>query len=219
MHQAQKGFHPATHPQAGSLRISFAVFRPLNRIRRSQMRKLRNARLLGAAVIAICASTAPASASEFIFDFSTTTPLIGGSGSGSGSIFTDDITVDSRGFTAQTITGINGTFNGSTITGLATPFGANNLYYVTGPSFVDGSGLGFVTAAGTNVNLFFQDSVGSYRINTTSPFTSSFVQATSSEAIAAVPEPATWAMMLLGFGAIGFQIRRVRSLRRSAALG
>ena len=30
---------------------------------------------------------------------------------------------------------------------------------------------------------------------------------------AAVPEPATWAMMLLGFGAIGFQLRR----RRSAA--
>ena len=26
----------------------------------------------------------------------------------------------------------------------------------------------------------------------------------------AVPEPATWAMMLLGFGAIGFQMRRVR---------
>jgi PEP-CTERM motif len=27
----------------------------------------------------------------------------------------------------------------------------------------------------------------------------------------AVPEPATWAMMLLGFGAIGFQLRRKRS--------
>ena len=183
------------------------------------MRKLHNARLIGAGVIALCVSTAPALASEFMFDFSTTTPLIGGSGSGSGSIFTDDITIDSRGFTAQMITGISGNFNGSAITGLATPFGANNLYYVTGPSFVDGSGLGFVTAAGTNVNLFFQDSVGSYRINTTSPFTSSFVQATSSGAIAAVPEPATWAMMLLGFGAIGFKTRCVRSLRRSAALG
>ena len=29
--------------------------------------------------------------------------------------------------------------------------------------------------------------------------------------ITAVPEPATWAMMLLGFGAIGWQIRRRRS--------
>lgn len=29
--------------------------------------------------------------------------------------------------------------------------------------------------------------------------------------VAAVPEPATWAMMLLGFGAIGFSVRRRRS--------
>jgi hypothetical protein len=31
--------------------------------------------------------------------------------------------------------------------------------------------------------------------------------------VAAVPEPATWAMMLLGFGAIGFASRRRRSQR------
>jgi hypothetical protein len=30
-------------------------------------------------------------------------------------------------------------------------------------------------------------------------------------AVPAVPEPATWAMMLLGFGAIGFSMRRRRS--------
>jgi hypothetical protein len=30
---------------------------------------------------------------------------------------------------------------------------------------------------------------------------------------AAVPEPATWAMMLLGFGAIAFQTRRKRHLK------
>ena len=28
---------------------------------------------------------------------------------------------------------------------------------------------------------------------------------------AAVPEPATWALMLLGFGAVGWQLRRRRS--------
>jgi hypothetical protein len=153
---------------------------------------------------------AQASAAQFIFNFSTTTPLIGGPGSGSGVITTNDVTIDSRGFTAQTITGITGTFNGSNVTGLATPFGANNLFYLTGPSFVDGSGLGFITAVGTSVNLFFQDSAGSFRINTTGPFTSSFVSASSSAVAAAVPEPGTWLMMLLGFGAIGAGMRRSR---------
>lgn len=165
-----------------------------------------------AAGLLACSAT-QASAAQFIFDFATTTPLIGGAGSGSGVITTKDVTIASRGFTAQTITGITGTFNGSSITGLATPFGANNLYYLTGPSFVDGSGLGFITAAGTSVNLFFQDSARSFRINTTGPFTSSFVSARSSAVAAAVPEPGTWLMMLAGFGLVGMGLRFSRSRR------
>jgi hypothetical protein len=159
-----------------------------------------------AAGLLACSAT-PASAAQFIFNFTTSTPLIGGRGSGSGVITTNDVTIASRGFTAQTITGITGTFNGSTITGLGSLTGANNLYYLTGPSFVDGSGLGFITAAGTSVNLFFQDSQRSFRINTTGPFTSSLVSASSSVVAAAVPEPGTWLMMLAGFGIIGMGLR------------
>ncbi len=170
----------------------------------------RIASLSGAVLAASIMTSAPAAAADFIFDFQTNTPLIGGPASGSGTITTDDVTFSSRGFTAQRIIAIVGTFNGSTITGLATPFGANNLYYVTGPTFVDGSGLGFRTAAGTNVNLFFQGSGGRYRVNTTGPFTSSFVNATSSAA-AAVPEPATWGLMILGFGVVGASLRRRRA--------
>lgn len=171
---------------------------------------------MGIAMIAIMASTPAMAVEQFTFNFTTTTPLIGGPGTGSGTITTDGMTIDSRGFTAQMITAITGSFNGSMITGLGSLTGANNLYYLTGPSFVDGSGLGFTTAAGTNVNLFFQSSgAGSYRINTTGPFTSSFVTASSSAVVAAVPEPTTWAMMLIGFGGIGYSMRR---RRKSAAI-
>jgi PEP-CTERM motif len=167
--------------------------------------------IIGAALAALM-STTPAFAADYIFNFGTSRPLFGGPGSGSGTISTDGVTFDSRGFTAQRITGVQGMFNGAAITGLASPFGANNLYYLTGPSFVDGSGLGFATAAGTSVNLFFQGSAGSYRINTVNPFTSSFVDASSS-ALGGVPEPTTWAMLILGFGLIGAGMRRRVAVR------
>ncbi len=154
-----------------------------------------------AATLALLA--APASAATFVFNFAGTGQA------GSGTLTTNDMTIPSRGYTAQTITGITGTYNGSAITGLiAGLFGSNNLYYLTGPSFVDGSGLGFSTAAGNQVNLFYQDSAPSYRVNTLNPFGSTFVTASSSPQVAAVPEPATWALMVLGFGGLGLAMRR-----------
>lgn len=178
------------------------------------MRAFSTKGLFAAALLILPASQA--GAATFVFDFATNTPLIGGPGAGSGTITTDDVAFDSRGFTAQTITGITGSFNGSAITGLGSAFGSNNLFYISGPSFVDGSGLAFTTVAGTTVNLFFQSSGSRYRINTTGPFTSSFVNA---NAAPAVPEPGTWAMMLMGFGAVGFAMRKAstRKLLRQAA--
>ena len=163
---------------------------------------------MAAGLLALAAM--PASAATFIFSFSGTGQA------GSGTLTTDDITVASRGYTAQAITGVTGTYNGSAITGLMPGlFGADNLYYLTGPSFVDGSGLGFRTTAGNQVNLFYQDSAPSYRVNTLSPFTSAFVTASSSAATAPVPEPATWALMIVGFGAVGGAFRRSpRSLNK-----
>ena len=157
--------------------------------------------------------TTPASATTYVFGFS------GAGQAGGGTLTTDNVTIASRGYTAQAITGITGTYNGSAITGLmAGLFGADNLYYLTGPSFLDGSGLGFRTAAGNQVNLFYQDSARSYRVNTLNPFTTGFVTATSAAVTAAVPEPATWAMMIAGFGAVGLALRGRRQTLGGARL-
>ena len=173
-------------------------------------------RLTAAAVLALIAAS-PACATQFDFNFSGN-GFFGGTLAGTGVLITDNtsFTNPTNGYTAQTITGITGTFNGSEITGLAPGlFGANDLFYLTGPFFVDGNGLGFTTAAGISANLFVTNDT-SYRVNTQGAglLTGLVTASAKAEAPAAVPEPATWAMMLLGFGAIGWQHRRRRSSSR-----
>lgn len=178
------------------------------------MRKL-TTRLLGAAAIALLAS-APATAAQYLFNF-TGSGFFGGTLNGTGTVSTNDVSFVNalNGYTAQSITGISGTFNGSPITGLAPGlFGANNLFYLTGPFFVDGNGLGFTTASGVSANLFVTNDT-SYRVNTQGAgLLTGLVTASASPVASAVPEPATWAMMLLGFAGIGVSFRR----RRPAAL-
>ena len=102
-----------------------------------------------------------------------------------------------------------------TVNGLAivAPAGNYGNYFTTGPSFLDGTGTTFTVTGGGRVDFFNQSSNGLYRVNTFSPGSSNFVNASSS-LVAAVPEPASWAMLLLGFAAIGFAMRR----RPAAAL-
>lgn len=159
------------------------------------------------ATIAMLATT-PASAAVFNFNFSGTGLFFGEALVGSGTLTTNDVSQVSslNGYTYQTITGITGTYNGSQITGLANVTGSNNLFYLTGPFFVDGNGLGFSTAVGSAVNLFVTNDTR-YRLNA-GGLSTGFVTASSSAVAAAVPEPATWALMLLGFGAIGVSMRR-----------
>jgi hypothetical protein len=164
--------------------------------------------LLFAAAAGMFAAS-PATAAQYIFNFSGT-GFFGGPLNGTGTLTTNNASFVNplNGYTAQTITGITGTYNGSAITGLANVTGSNNIFYLTGPFFVDGNGLGFSTAAGAAVNLFITNDT-SYRVNA-GGLNTGLVTASATAVTAAVPEPATWAMMILGFGAIGSAIRRMR---------
>ena len=166
---------------------------------------------LGLAAVIVVASS-PAAAADYIFSFSGTNLFGGQPLIGSGTLTTSGVTVQQNGRDAQMITGITGTYNGSAITSLASVTGSDNFYYLTG-KFVSGNGLGFTTAAGTNANLF--DSAGQYRLNTTNPFQSGFVTATSTAVSGAVPEIATWGMMIAGFAMMG---AAMRTRRRTATV-
>lgn len=163
---------------------------------------------LAASIVALAA--VPASAAQYMFTFTTSTApgsqLFGGPATGSGTFTTSDTPMQVGGQTAFRIIGITGTVNGSAIVAPTLASGYGN-YFTTGATFLDGSGVNFATAAGTNVAFFNQSNNGLYRINTTNPFTSSYLNVTSS-AVAAVPEAATWGMMILGFGLMGGALRQ-----------
>lgn len=168
---------------------------------------------LATALALTVAVAMPASAAQYSFDF-TTSQLLFGAGpiSGSGVFTTSDTATQVGGQTAYAITSITGFVNGSAI---VAPTGNYGNYFTTGPTFLDGTGLRFFTAAGNDIRFFFQDTVSQYRVNTFSPGASAYVTATSA-AVAGVPEPASWAMMIAGFGLLGAAARQRRQFVRPA---
>lgn len=173
---------------------------------------------LALAATAAALSATSASAAQFTFTFDTTSTAFGGPFQTiRGTFTTSDTAVDRFGQKALAITGISGTINGAAITGLfdtGTPY----YYFTTGPTFLDGSGVRFNTASATNIAFFHQDNVApdTYRVNGNGTI-SAFGPATSSPVMAgAVPEPATWAMMLVGFGMIGAAARYRRRVPATA---
>lgn len=171
------------------------------------------------AVPALLSFTTPAAASVFAWDFT-------GSGyTASGTLTTNDSNsianplpcatcADGPGFL---VTGITGTINGSTITGVAALnsffFNDNRFYSQTSNGALDFAGLGFTTATNT-YKIFAGDWAGSIdqtylmvngdtAVNLSRP-----IEGNARLISGPVPEPATWAMMLVGFGAIGATMRR-----------
>lgn len=159
------------------------------------------AKMLGAAASAsalFCAVPAlaqQAPAGTYNFDYSAT----GYSGSGS-------LTVDATGH----INAISGTANGDTITGLSTYASADQALFDTINGIVpDFSGFAFATS--TNMFSIGDTGLGDIGITDVNSNPNGYCCGTHPLTLnisAAVPEPATWAMMLLGFGAMGFAMRR-----------
>jgi opacity protein-like surface antigen len=167
---------------------------------------------IAASALALAATTAPASAAQYLFSFTPSSPIFGPQVSGNGIFTTSDTAMIVGGQTAFSILSVSGTVNGSAINAsFGNGFSAGGTYgnyFTTGPGFLDGSGTRFFNAAGLDVRFFQQSSNGLYRVNTFGQFGSSNFVTASSSLVQAVPEPSTWLMMIAGFGLIGFAMRR-----------
>lgn len=166
---------------------------------------MRNKMLAAGMAAGMMVLAGPASAADYIINFSTSQVLFGSAQTGNATITTSDtLTSNALGLMGYKILSITGMLGTSAINGLSGFQGSDNYFYKTG-NFVDASGLGFTTVGGTSASLYFASSAQRYQLTTTSPFTSGYVTATATPA---VPEPAVWATLMLGFGGVGFALRR-----------
>jgi hypothetical protein len=179
-------------------------------------------------IAAILAAAAPASAAR-TFTFNYSGSITSGIGSGTavvtnGTFTTTDAATNVGGRDALTVTGVTGARNGVSIAGLAPDFpvqfgGADNYLFLSGLPFSD-FGVSFSLADGSFAN-FFNDGgeVGEYaatNLTGDQNRTNGLGVFTFSEVTGGVPEPATWALMIGGFGLVGAATRR-RSAKIAAA--
>lgn len=139
------------------------------------------------------------------YNFSYSAGLYSGSG-----------TITTNGATATAISGTatDGTFT-SAILGLSSFAAADNTLYLTDP-YVTFAGLSFSTAF-ADFNLFnYVPSATDYALidSRLNPQGFADPSTVAQVEVSAVPEPATWAMMLLGFGAVGVSVRRSRKTNK-----
>ena len=178
-----------------------------------------------AAILAAAAfAAAPASASTNLYNYTATDDF---------GVINLILTADSaiNGFGGHDLLDASGFFNGIAVLGVVAPFGAanndgyaiyDNVLYTDDP-YYDNAGWLFALANGDKLNLY---SVAppleldpSYAYvesgalgNPGALLSDSLLTAIPS----AVPEPATWAMFLMGFGVVGFGMRSSRGRKQVA---
>jgi hypothetical protein len=164
----------------------------------------------------LATTMAPASAATLTFDWTLTGPSASLGGvpfPGSGTI---TATTSAGG---DLVTAITGTVGGSTITGLTTFNGSDNLVFPIGTTFLDTKGIAFTTAAGQNIDIF------SFFAQGTPPSGNAYGELATNGfgvgtfTLTQTPLPSTWTMMLLGIAGIGgmFYSRRGRNSAAFAA--
>jgi hypothetical protein len=126
-----------------------------------------------------------------------------------GSVFVSGmITTDSTGH-ATTVSGlVNGT---DPITGLSSYAGADNDLYAPPGAWVTFAGLSFSTTYLGDFN-YYNSGQGYYGLLSSDTNINGYPDGQiATSQVAAVPEPTTWAMMLVGFGVLGFTMRRSKT--------
>jgi hypothetical protein len=150
-------------------------------------------------VAATALLAAPVAANAGVFEFSFTSSLDSGSGS-----------FDVSG---STVTGISGVVDGQTITGLSSYAGADQQLSLTMPNFTVG-GISFADNTGETFNLTsFPNGADGITNSIVNPSGGTVPTPTALDTftVTAVPEPSTWAMMILGFLGVGFVAYRRKS--------
>jgi hypothetical protein len=163
---------------------------------------------LGAALPLLFAGAAFAETETFDWEISGGSPSLGYAPLQGGGT----LTATSNGNGSWTVDSVTGEVGGLTIAGVTSFYGSNNLIYpASTDNLVSTAGFAFVTTTGVDVNIWSFYAQGSTDIvptnNNYGEMTSSYgfgVGKFSLTEAAAAPEPATWAMMGLGFAGLAF---------------
>lgn len=172
----------------------------------------KTSKLAAVALAATCLAS-PAAAATFLFTFDD-------QGANdldvTGTLTTEDVPQAGGGFL---ITGISGSADGFGGIALIPPSGFagnDNLLFPGSDPLLSGSGFSF-SAGGLLGNIFYSSDLSTYLLfgsaNDTTGllgFGTFSITPVTDPGVPAVPEPGTWALMLLGFGFVGAAMRRQR---------